>query len=259
MPQKQTDYENNPFYVALNGLNLLFDKAKNVAIFLVVLSVVSLLLGVGPGPSEEKDMGMPNLSVEQWLVFGALFAVIIIAAIFIGSMLSGIGAYTAARLARGHEAGLKEAFHAVLNRLFSYIWLQIIVLVKVVLWSLLLFVPGFIMSYRYSLANVAFFDKDLKGDAAVKESLRLTKGAWFTTFASLSLFNMITLGVITELLTTGAKAILYRQYTALDDKKKPDAHMLSWLTLAIPIVLIFMAIALLLLFAVVMVANGSVR
>ena len=67
--------------------------------------------------------------------------------------------------------------------------------------------------------------------------MSLTKGAWLTTFASQALLPMLTLGALQRLTTPGTTAILYRQYSA-SDGPKPPAHVVSWLTLVIPIVLV---------------------
>ena len=103
------------------------------------------------------------------------------------------------------------------------------------------------MSVRYSLAKVAFFDekKPLRGNAAVKESLALTKGAWLTTFASQVLFSIITLGMLSRLVETAAQSVLYRQLSELthNNEPKPAAHPLSWFTLFLPFLLFVLLIA----------------
>lgn len=235
---KDVAYENNPFMVALEGIKVLFDKARTVAILLLVVSVLGAISSGQRDTTTDsnKNMSLPNWSLEEWLMFSGILAVILLAILFVSCMISGIGAYTASQLTKGHAVSLREAFNAVLERFFSYIWLQILTTVKILLWSLLLVVPGIVMAFRYSLANVAFFDKDLRGNAAIKESLRLTKGAWLTTFASQALFSFITLGVMSEVVSAGARSVLYRQFSALKDgEEKPEAHLLSWLTALVPL------------------------
>lgn len=257
MPETEKDktvYENNPFMVAVEGISLLFNKARAIAIILLIVSVLSAVTGGMRDTQEnnsDKGMHLPNWPLEQWLMVSAIVTVILLAILFISCMISGISAYAAAQIAKGNEVSLKEAFSAVLESFFSYIWLQILTAVKILLWSLLLIVPGIIMSFRYSLANVAFFDKGLRGNAAIKESIRLTNGAWITTYASHTLFNLITLGVITEALTAGTRAVLYRQFSALKEgEPKPDAHVLSKITLFLPLILVMVALVFLGLLAV---------
>lgn len=263
-PAHSVEYINNPFKLALDGINLILLKAKGVAILLIVLSILAVFGGFFPDSPDkpmfdEKEFTqmISERTPEQWAVGGVIFIILALAYIFVSAMISGIGAYAAARVAKGYDVKLSEAFHAVLDRFFSYIWLQVIQIVKIVLWSLLLIVPGFIMAIRYSLANVAFFDKGLKGDAAIKESLKLTKGAWLTTFASQALFNIVTLGVISELVTNGARAVLYRQLDQFKkDQTKPTAHPLSWVTLFLPFALILLFIMFIVFFVILAAAAG---
>lgn len=262
-------YENNPFKVGLDGINLVMNKARNVGILLIVLSVLSFGSNF---MQRTKDSGQEHatapgalfaqLSPTGWIILALVMSILILAFVFVSAMLSGIGAYTSARLARGHEVTLSEAFHAVLDRFFSYIWLQIIQTVKLILWTLLFIIPGIIMSVRYSMANVVFFDKGLTGNAAIKDSIKVTRGAWITTYASYSLFNFITLGIIGELVTAGARSILYRQLTQFKEgEAKPEAHILSWVTLLLPFALIGLLILFVILFVgfVAMIGGGTYR
>ena len=244
------DYENNPFFIATKGISLLFNTAQGVAIILVVVSVLSAFSGnwsdTNTEPADAPNAIMQSLaswSANEWFIAIFSTVIIVLALMLLGALFGGVSAYTSAQLARGKSVSVGEAFRQAFDKLWSFLWLQIIVLVKVLLWSLLLIVPGIIMSVRYSLAGTAFFDKELRGNAAIKESLRLTKGAWLTTFAGGMLLNYLTFGLISLVVSTGANAVLYRQFDKLDDKK-PEAHWLSWLTLVIP----FILIALLILF-----------
>ena len=251
------NYENNPFFVASNGMTLLFNLAKPVGVFLVFLSVVSFLFSRFPSGEENKN-SMHDLTAQlsAWTPSDWGFAIstgliIGLAVAMIAALIGGVSSYTAAQIAKGRHVTLSEAFRVSFDNLWSYLWLKIIIFVKVILWSLLLIVPGIIMSVRYSLADIAFFDddKNLRGNAAVKESLRLTKGAWLTTFASNALFNLLTLGAVTYVVSTSANAVLYRQFDKLSDKK-PDAHWLSWVTLVLPFIFILFILALIISIAV---------
>ncbi len=238
-----TTYENNPFFIATKGLSLLFDLARGVAFLLVALAVLNLTVGWSDDSASSSDNPFDaytqvfnGWSANDWVVAG--FAVLIIgtALVLLAALFGGVSAYTSARIARGHRVSLGEAFRVAFDKLWAFLWLQIIISVKTFLWFLLLIIPGIVMAVRYSLAGVAFFDKDLRGNAAVKESLRLTQGAWITTFASNALFNYITLGVISGVVGVGANAVLYSQFDKLGDKK-PEAHWLSWVTLILPFIL----------------------
>ena len=258
---KKPAYQNNPFFVATDGLELLFKRALSVAILMIVLSLFGVF---GQLPQTLSDLRMSgdashrqeidykytaqymdikrtvtNLDAGEWVTIGVVVTILLLIVIFIGTVLSGISDYTAARLARGKTTTLGEALRAVFARFFGYLWLQILIGIKVFLWTLLLVVPGIIMAIRYSLSGPAFFDKKLGAQTATKYSANITKGAWITIFASHTLFNIITLGLIQPLLQPGSSAVLYGQLDAYKEKdiEKPSAHALSWLTLLLPVVL----------------------
>jgi len=245
---KKRQYENNPFFVASNGITLLFNLAQGVAVMLIIFAVIGFIgnAALPDGSSADSTLSSTSISdtfqgwsTSEWLLLAFGVGIIGLALVMVASLFTGVNAYTAARMARGEEVAIREAFREAFDKLWSFIWLQIILFVKIALWSLLFIVPGIIMAVRYSLAGVAFFDdtKNLRGNAAVKESLRLTKGAWITTYASYALFNIITLGIIANLVNTGVSAVLYKQYQEAGNKK-PAAHFLSWLTLVLPFTLV---------------------
>lgn len=242
MTTKTPKYENNPFYVGLNGISLFFNNAQTVAFLLVGYSILSTFSNTSRNDTDSSSK-IPSWPLEQWLFVGGVLLVILVALIFITAMISGMSAYASAQVLKSKKVGIRESFNAVLEKFFSFIWLQIIIAVKVFLWTLLLIIPGIIMFYRYSLANIAFFDQGLKGNDAIKESLKLTKGALLTTAASQILFNIITFGMLSELVSAGARTILYRQFRASGDEEKPDAHSLSWLTVLLPLALLIAAIS----------------
>lgn len=111
------------------------------------------------------------------------------------------------------------------------------------------------MAVRYSLAGTVFFAEGKHGNAAVKRSAQLTKGAWLTTFAGVNLWNMITQGLMTAVLMPGILGILYSQLRDVTDshEAKPSAHWLSWLTLLVPIAFIVLVIGSITLLAAVIV------
>ena len=255
-------YENNPFFVAVNGLELLFKKAQAIGIIFAVIAVLSAFSSLPTAfiPADEPAMtpqqsaqadkefadGIASVPVGVWVLIAAVIVTVLLVAIAFGTVVGGVTDYTAAQLSHNKDVGFSEALRAVFSNFWGYLWVNFIVTIKVFLWTLLFIIPGVIMSIRYSLAGVAYFDKKLKGNAAVKESARLTKDGWLTTFASNSLFNLITFSLIAPLLVPGTRAVLYQQFRDYDAAglAKPKAHVLSWLTLIIPIVLVVITILL---------------
>lgn len=244
---KTSTYENNPFFIAGNGITALFGLARGVGILLIVLSLVGLFSNNFSRDSPEKPEDTVNnfftliggWSASEWSLAISSVLLIGLALAMISALFNGVSSYTSAQLARGKSVQLGAAFHIAFENLWNYLWLQVIIFVKLVLWTLLFIIPGIIMSFRYSLSGVAFYDdnKNLRGNAAIKESLRLTKGAWLTTFSANTLFNLLTFSAISSVVTTAVNAILYKQFDKLDDKK-PAAHWLSWLTLILPIAVV---------------------
>ena len=274
MAKKVTEYENNPFYIGLSGLQALFTRARGVAVFAIVVSVLALILNVVSTIADSPDsltMTEAQLAARdradqqavreffaqdpgQLAVFGVLFASAVFLFVVIWMWLYGTLEYTGARLAAGEKVGLKEALRETGKDLASYIWLYVIMGVKIFLWSLLLIVPGIIMAVRYSLAGTAFFAEGKRGNAAIKRSLELTKGAWFTTFAGYGLWNFITFGMITPLLQPGVNAVLYRNFRYVTDEglTKPAAHWLSWLAFFVPIAMLMLFIGLAVVLALIL-------
>lgn len=259
---KKVPYENNPFFVATNGIELLFKKAQSVGIALAIVSGLTLLSALPSWtapytPAETETATQTNaqaeadsqafvdafsaIPVEVWFLIGGIILGIVLVGMFIGVVFRGVSDFTAANLAAGKTVTLRDALRGVFANFWGYVWVLVIAGFKTFLWTLLFIIPGFVMTYRYSLAGVAFFSQKLRGNAAVKESAQLTKGAWLTTYASQSLLNMITFGVIAPLLTPGTHAVLYSQLKAVGTEK-PRAHVLSWLTLIIPIILTILTV-----------------
>jgi len=260
-PVKHPEYQNNPFTIATDGISLLFNRAKPIAIVALVLVGLGLIGGAPSGFTGEYNDSMSishpdamayklhSVPVEVWIIVGIIALVIMLGFIVIGTFIAGIFDYTAARLADNKSVTLGEALKAVAARFFSYLWLQIVVAIKILLWSLLLIVPGIIMATRYSLSGPSFFRHQLGANAATKHSAAITKGAWLTTFGSFGLFNIITFGLIQAILQPGTSGLLQRQFDAYYSAKltKPPAHALSWLTLGLVIGLFLLAIVVIVL------------
>lgn len=266
-------YENNPFFVATNGLELLFQKAQSVGIAFAIIAGLSFLASIPsyfitPNDSDFQDSSSasqaspstsptPEVPVEFWAIFGIILLIAAVIGFFIGLVIRGTADYAAAQLAQGKTVTLGEALRGVFAHFWGYAWAMVVMHVKLLLWFMLLIVPGFVMSIRYSLTGVMYFDKQLKGGSASKNSAALTKGAWLTTYASHTLLNMITFSAIQPLLIPGTNAILYRQLQAVGDNK-PKAHALSWLTLFIPFILLGLFILLMVsLFMLIMNSSTS--
>lgn len=258
-PAPRAEYTNNPFMVAVNGLNLLFLNAQSVAVLLIVVS----LLGHVPNFNKSASDGTftaPTLNqiLAALPLLLSIGLVAILTWLVVSTIFNGICGYAAARVARGNKTTLKEAAKATFDNFGSLLWLQFLVNIKLLAWSLLLIVPGVIMSVRYTFATTVFFDKKLRGNAAIKRSVALTKKSWITTFASQMVFNAVTFGILSPLVQTATTARLYQQYIATPIADRPAPHSLSIaaFVLAIFAGLVFLGLAILL--AIGFATHGSI-
>lgn len=272
-----TEYQNNPFTIALDGISGVFTYVKVVGIILVVLSVLGVL---GNAASSVYDLATnsqeskpahtsttdtpdnsPAASNEQLLgifliagVFG-LAAVIIVG--LIATVFTGIRDVSAAAVANKEKISFGEVLSRLFQRFGGYLWLQILMNVKIFLWLLLFIIPGIIMAVRYSLAGTAFFARNMKANQALQHSTSITKNGWMTTFAAQGFFNLITLGLISGLVDLGSRAVLFRQFDAYATagKQKPGAHLLSILFFAGYVLIVLLILAGLVALGVVMSAH----
>ncbi len=266
-PEKSTQKPYNPFFIALNGISLLFTNALSVGIVILLFSAVSVFMASSDQDGQLKNkedvndfvQTVASLQPEQWAMIGLVTAVIVVFAMVAGAMLHGIQSYTALKLSRGEKTTIGEAFSAVLAQLGGYIVLYLWMNLKIALWTLLFIIPGINAYYRYSFAGILFFDKQLPHEKALKESSRLTKGGIITLLTSNMLFNIITIGYITNIITIATQSELYREYTKLDasGSSKPSIHWLSWLTIGLPFILIAGFIVLSITIAIIIALVGS--
>lgn len=74
---------------------------------------------------------------------------------------------------------------------WSYLGLTILTAVLVLLWCLLLIIPGIIYGVFYTFACYAFFFEDKKGMAAIRRSTQLVAGYWWPVFGRLVAFGLM--------------------------------------------------------------------
>lgn len=268
-------YENNPFMVTINGIRMLYTRAQSIVIMLVVVIVLSTMGQIGgsiiqlvldasssstgetssyeySADSSTTDSAtshqiitntLSNMSTGDWIAIAIIGSIVFVVSLIgwvISQYIAAMVDYASASSTRGEQVTFGQTFRRAGERFLPYLWLRILVGLKTFLWSLLFIIPGIIMSVRYSLAGVSFFDKKLSANAAIKDSLALTKDAWLTTYASTTLFNLVTFGIVKSLGDAGARTQLYQQYDDLTKRgeQKPAAHALSWVTLILQLLFI---------------------
>lgn len=253
-------YDNNPFTIAVEGAKLFYAKGRTLATLAIVFGFIGFASNFNPigylipgsdEPSKTDTMTPPPIDPQTIMiiivVIGVVIATVLFVAILVNAFIYGMLGSISAKLARGEEATFEQTLSEAFKGFMGMLWLTILMSIKVLLWSLLFIIPGIYMSVRYSLATVVFFTEGKRGNAAIKRSLKLTKGAWLTTFASHTLLNLLTLGMFQLFLTPGTDGLLYRQLNDQTEAKvsKPKAHVLSWITLGFLIFLVIAAIIIL--------------
>lgn len=76
----------------------------------------------------------------------------------------------------------KTIFKETKEMFWPYFWISVLTTVFILLWTLLLIIPGIIFSVFYSFAAYAFFFEGKKGREAIRRSTQLVKGYWWPVF-----------------------------------------------------------------------------
>lgn len=143
--------------------------------FIYALIPVAVILLFAIIMSRQGDNVSLSLEIVSLLAFFFGFC----AAIYF--MIRGyIGAFLLIK--KNYEGKPLEIFKETKSLAAPYIGLSILTAVLVLLWSLLLIVPGIIYSVFYSLAIYVFFFEGKRGMAALRRSQELVKGYWWPVF-----------------------------------------------------------------------------
>lgn len=92
---------------------------------------------------------------------------------------------------KNYEGKSYQIFKETKKYIWSYIGLTLLTSVLILLWALLLIIPGIIYSVFYSFAVFAFFFEDKKGMSAIRRSKELVKGYWWPVFGRVCFLTLI--------------------------------------------------------------------
>jgi len=121
----------------------------------------------------------------------------------IGALIAIVGValaiYFATRFYIVNFLFVKENFSGAISDLYKktrslfwpYFWLSILSSVLIILWSLLLIIPGIIFSIFYSLAAYVFFFEGKRGMEAIRRSKSLIKNYWWAVLGRLAFFALV--------------------------------------------------------------------
>jgi hypothetical protein len=85
-----------------------------------------------------------------------------------------------------------DIFKATRKLFWPYLGLTVLTSIFILLWTLLLIIPGIIFSVFYSLACYVFFFEGKKGMAAIRRSTELVKNYWWPVFGR---FIVVTIAI----------------------------------------------------------------
>ncbi len=148
---------------------------------LIPMAVVAVLLGVGFWLGDRAGMGF------------RVSAVIIAATGFIISLYFLIRSYMGIFLLVKHDyKGLEKKIYAETKEMFwPYIGLVLLTTVFIILWTMLLIIPGIIYSVFYSFACYALFFEDKRGMAAIRRSSQLVTGYFWPVFGRFMFIGLV--------------------------------------------------------------------
>lgn len=93
---------------------------------------------------------------------------------------------------KNFQGSAKESFEEAKPYIVSYFILSLLTSILVLLWSLLLIIPGIIFSFYYALAAYVLFIEDKKGMAAIKRSKQLVKNYWWPVAGRIAGVSFVT-------------------------------------------------------------------
>jgi hypothetical protein len=131
-----------------------------------------------------------NLMINGGAVQIILFIFIIIAAVLFFYYYIRIFMATII-LIKNDYTSAKDSFIISKKYFWGYIWISLLSMLVIGLWSVLLIVPGIIAMVYYLLVNYAFFFEDFKGRMSLARSKELVKGYWWSVFGRILFILLI--------------------------------------------------------------------
>lgn len=92
----------------------------------------------------------------------------------------------------GKHITFKEALAYGKKNFWSFLWLNVLLGILILLWMLLLIIPAIIMGIFYSFALWFFVEENAQGMVAIRQSKELVKGYWWPVFGRTLLLVVFT-------------------------------------------------------------------
>jgi hypothetical protein len=147
---------------------------------LIPLAVAALVMGINYWLGAKN--GPANAIVAVIVFIAALVAFYYFIRGYLGSFLL---------VKKNYEGEELAIFKETASYFWPYLGLALLTAVFVLLWSLLLIIPGIIYGVFYAFACFAFFFEDKRGRAAIRRSTQLVTGYWWPVFGRLVFIGVI--------------------------------------------------------------------
>lgn len=151
---------------------------------LIPLAIILLLALLASSLNES------NLSIYFYMVNVIL---LIIAFLFIFYFMTRAQIATFLYIKKDYQGKPKELFKDSKDLFWPYLGVSILTAVLILLWSLLLIIPGIIFAVFYSLSIYVFFSENKKGMEAIKRSKQLVSGYFWPVLGRIAFFFLVAL------------------------------------------------------------------
>lgn len=204
---------------ALIGVGELFKKAfedyKNnfskLIIFMLIPMAATFAFGILAVLFVGGAVGVNKLSNSSAVTsgtvgFSIVFFIIAVIILILINLTAMAGMFITFRDSE-ESLTIKEIINRAKKNIGGYLWISILTGILVMLWALLLIIPGIIFGIYYTLSVWVFFKEGKKGMAAIKRSHDLIKNYWWAVFGRLVLVGAIFVIVSSVLEKIGGESI----------------------------------------------------
>ena len=180
---------------ALAALKGNWAPAVLMTVILFAIAVVFL------APQYAVQLGMDVTAASGMSLLLGLSGAYMVGCIFLVYPLNYIGYYNSCRLLyeNGDDQMVSNMFGLTFKNYWHNLWVCLLMMIKILLWTLLLFIPGIYKAICYSMTPyIAVEHPELSAKEAIDLSRQMTKGHVFDLFwLGLSFIGWIILGFFT--------------------------------------------------------------
>lgn len=260
-------YNSNPFTLAFQAMQRLFNTNSGWAIALIILGIFGTIgqfaravarYSIDNSTSSTNTTLSSTGHIDPTVIIAIVIVVLVfvIFALIIGTAISafinGMFSYVALQSENGKTVSFTEAFNETTKRFWRLFGARLLANLKILGWFLLLIVPGIIATYRYQLLPYLIMNEspDEKGIQDSHTKLKaLEKGRLWEVFGVSTVASIVPF--IGNVLGLSGQAALFKQLKATEEKPatRPNIHWLNYLGLVLLTFILFI-IALLVLLAI---------